>query len=331
MPLPNIGPYQLKNRLILAPMAGVTDRPQRVLCRRYGASLAVAEMVTSNTDLWHTQKSKNRLLNNTDSEPRSIQITGTEPEQMAQAAKANVLLGAQIIDINMGCPAKKVCSKAAGSALMKDEQLVKNILIAVVKAVNVPVTLKIRTGWDNTTKNALTIAKIAEQCNIKAIAIHGRTRNDFYKGEAEYDTIAEVKQHVRIPVFANGDIDSPEKAQFVLKYTNADALLIGRAAQGNPWLFREINYFLKENQHCPSPTIIEREQVMLEHLSALHALYGDFIGVKIARKHIGWYFSKFTHNKEYTQLFNQIDSPEKQYSYLKTIFDDLKMKDLNRW
>ena len=331
MSLPKIGPYQLNTRLILAPMAGVTDRPQRLLCRRYGAALAIAEMVTSDISLWHTQKSKHRLLDASDSEPRSIQIAGTEPLQMAEAAKANVLLGAQIIDINMGCPAKKVCSKAAGSALMKDEQLVKNILTEVVNAVDVPVTLKIRTGWDNTTKNALTIAKIAEQCDIKAIAIHGRTRNDFYKGEAEYDTIAEIKQRVHIPVFANGDIDSPEKAQFVLNYTNADALLIGRATQGNPWLFREINYFLEKNQHCTSPTLIEREQVMLEHLLAVHKLYGGFIGVKIARKHIGWYFSKFTHNKEYTQLFNQINSPQKQYSYLKTVFDELKMKDLNRW
>lgn len=331
MPLPKIGCYQLTSRLILAPMAGVTDRPQRLLSRRYGAALAVAEMVTSDTKLWHTDKSKHRLLNANDIEPRSIQIAGTEPEQMAQAAKANVLLGAQIIDINMGCPAKKVCSKAAGSALMKDEQLVKNILTAVVTAVDVPVTLKIRTGWDNATKNALAIAKIAEQCDIKAIAIHGRTRNDFYKGDAEYDTIAEVKQHVHIPVFANGDIDSPEKARFVLDYTDADALLIGRAAQGNPWLFREINYFLEHNQYCSPPTIVEREQVMLEHLLALHELYGDFIGVKVSRKHIGWYFSKFTNNKEYTQQFNHLDSPQKQYSYLKTIFDELKMKDLNRW
>lgn len=318
--LPHIGSYQLDGRLILAPMAGITDRPQRMLCRRFGAALAVSEMVTSDTRLWKSNKSKHRLPHQDDLEPRAIQIAGTEPEQMANAAKANVALGAQIIDINMGCPAKKVCNKAAGSALMKDEKLVESILQAVVKAVNVPITLKMRTGWDSSNKNALTIAKIAEQSGIKAIAIHGRTRADLYNGEAEYDTIAEIKQQISLPIFANGDITSPEKAQFVLNYTKADALLIGRAAQGNPWLFREINYFLETGHHYSSPTFTERKQVMLEHLTALHTLYGEAMGMRIARKHMGWYLSYLPEGIVFKHQFNQLESAQEQYTYIKNIF-----------
>lgn len=320
---PKIGPYQLSGCLILAPMAGITDRPQRELCRRFGAALAVSEMVTSDINLWKSNKSRHRLLNQEDLEPRSVQIAGTEPEQMAEAARANVALGAQIIDINMGCPAKKVCNKAAGSALMKDERLVEQILSSVVKAVDVPVTLKMRTGWCYDNKNALSIAKIAEACDIKAITIHGRTREDLYKGSAEYDTIAEVKQQVNIPVFANGDINTPDKAKFVLDYTKVDALMIGRAAQGNPWLFREINYFLKTGKYCPLPTLAERKQVMLEHLQALHELYGNELGMRIARKHIGWYLSHITNVVAFKQAFNQLESTVEQYTCIKNIFTQL--------
>ncbi len=321
--LPQIGSYQLTGCLILAPMAGVTDRPQRELCRRFGAALAVSEMVTSDINLWSSNKSRHRLLNQEDLEPRSVQIAGTEPKQMADAARANVALGAQIIDINMGCPAKKVCNKAAGSALMKDEQLVEQILKAVVEAVDVPVTLKMRTGWCSNNKNALAIAQIAEACDIKAITIHGRTREDLYKGSAEYDTIAEVKQRVNIPVFANGDINTPDKAKYVLNYTKVDALMIGRAAQGNPWLFREINYFLKTGKYYPSPSLAERQQIMLEHLQALHELYGNELGVRIARKHIGWYLSHITNVAAFKQTFNQLESTIEQLDYIKNIFTQL--------
>ena len=238
----SIGPYRLPNPLILAPMAGVTDQPFRRLCRRLGAGMAVAEMVTSDTRLWQSRKTQQRLIHRDESEPRSIQIAGADPQMLADAARANVQLGAQIIDINMGCPAKKVCNKAAGSALMRDERLVAEILAAVVAAVTVPVTLKIRTGWDHDNRNALRIAKIAEDAGISALAVHGRTRADLYTGQAEYDTIATIKQALSIPVFANGDIDSPRKARQVLDYTGVDALLIGRAAQGRPWIFREINH-----------------------------------------------------------------------------------------
>lgn len=315
--LPQIGPYQLSGRLILAPMAGITDRPQRELCRQFGAALTVSEMLTSDTTLWKSNKSRHRLLTENDLEPRSVQIAGTEPEQMANAAKANVALGAQIIDINMGCPAKKVCNKAAGSALMKDEHLVEQILRTVVNAVNVPVTLKMRTGWCHNNKNALAIAKIAEACDIKAITIHGRTREDLYKGSAEYDTIAEVKQQTNIPIFANGDITTPEKAQFVLNYTHADALMIGRAAQGNPWLFREINYFLETGKYHLPPTLTEKQQVILGHLQALHTLYGEELGVRIARKHIGWYLSYITNVASSKQAFYQLESAEEQRIYIK--------------
>ena len=286
-----IGPYTLPNRLILAPMAGVTDQPFRQLCRRLGAGLVVSEMVTSDVRLWNSRKSRLRLLHEGDPEPRSVQIAGGDPQMLAEAAARNVELGAQIIDINMGCPAKKVCNKAAGSALMKDEGLVSAILEAVVGAVDVPVTLKIRTGWDRQNKNGLTVAKIAEQSGIAALAVHGRTRADLYTGEAEYDTIAAIKQAVSIPVFANGDIDTPLKARQVLLATGADGLLIGRAAQGRPWIFREIDHYLATGELLAPPDLAEVERILLEHLRALHAFYGDVMGVRIARKHVSWYLA----------------------------------------
>ena len=315
-----IGPYELPNRLILAPMAGVTDRPFRQLCRRLGAGLVVSEMLTSDVRLWHSRKSRLRMLHADDAEPRSVQIAGGDPRMLAEAARANVELGAQIIDINMGCPAKKVCNKAAGSALMKDERLVTEILAAVVGAVDVPVTLKIRTGWDHDNKNGLTVARIAEQEGIAALAVHGRTRADLYTGEAEYDTIAAIKQAVSIPVFANGDITSPEKARQVLAHTGADALLIGRAAQGRPWIFREINHFLETGEHLPEPGLQEVERILLDHLSALHAFYGDEMGVRIARKHVGWYLATLPGAREFRAQFNRLDSTHAQCADVREFF-----------
>ncbi|MBX9712810.1 MAG: tRNA dihydrouridine synthase DusB, partial [Pseudomonadaceae bacterium] len=294
-----IGPYTLPNQLILAPMAGVTDQPFRQLCRRLGAGLVVSEMVTSDVSLWNTRKSSLRMIHSGDAEPRSVQIAGGDPQMLAEAARRNVEMGAQIIDINMGCPAKKVCNKAAGSALMKDEQLVSAILQAVVAAVDVPVTLKIRTGWDRANKNGLTVAKIAEQSGISALAVHGRTRADLYTGEAEYDTIAAIKQAVTLPVFANGDIDSPQKARQVLDATGADGLLIGRAAQGRPWIFREIDHYLATGTQLPAPSLLEVEGILLEHLAALHTFYGEVMGVRIARKHVGWYLATLPGAREF--------------------------------
>lgn len=307
-----IGPYTLPNQLILAPMAGVTDRPFRQLCRRMGAGLVVSEMVTSDMRLWNTRKSSLRLMHEGDPEPRSVQIAGGDPQMLAEAAKQNVVLGAQIIDINMGCPAKKVCNKAAGSALLKDEQLVRQILQAVVAAVDVPVTLKIRTGWDRQNKNGIEVAKIAEQEGIVALAVHGRTRADLYTGEAEYDTVAAVKQAVSIPVLANGDIDSPEKARAVLDATGADGLLIGRAAQGRPWIFREIEHYLRTGERLPAPELLEVESILLEHLAALHAFYGDVMGVRIARKHVSWYLATLPGAREFRAHFNRLDSTDAQ-------------------
>ncbi len=317
-----IGPYTLPNRLILAPMAGVTDQPFRQLCRRMGAGLVVSEMVTSDVRLWNSRKSRLRLQHDGEPEPRSVQIAGGDPEMLAEAAVRNVELGAQIIDINMGCPAKKVCNKAAGSALMKDEQLVAQILEAVVGAVDVPVTLKIRTGWDSENRNGLTVAKIAEQSGIAALAVHGRTRADLYTGEAEYDTIAAIKQSVSIPVFANGDIDSPLKARQVLQATGADALLIGRAAQGRPWIFREINHFLATGQLAPAPEAAEIESTLLDHLAALHAFYGDVMGVRIARKHVGWYLAAIAGAEEFRRGFNRLQDRDAQSASVRRFFSE---------
>lgn len=284
-----IGSYQLDNPLILAPMAGITDRPFRILCREQGAALAVSEMVTSNKQLWHSRKTQLRCDHAGESSPRSVQIAGTDPTQMAEAAQFNVENGAQIIDINMGCPAKKVCSVMAGSALLKNEALVADILHSVVKAVAVPVTLKIRTGWDLDNRNAINIAKIAEAAGIQALTIHGRTRACAFKGEAEYETIAEVKSRINIPVIANGDIDTPEKAAEVLRQTGADAIMIGRGAQGRPWIFREILHYLEYGNHLPSPDTKEVNFLLNKHLKNLYDFYGETMGVRIARKHIGWY------------------------------------------
>ncbi len=315
-----IGPYTLPNRLILAPMAGVTDQPFRQLCRRLGAGMVVSEMVTSDVRLWNSRKSRLRLLHDGDPEPRSVQIAGGDPQMLAEAAMRNVELGAQIIDINMGCPAKKVCNKAAGSALMKDESLVAEILEAVVGAVDVPVTLKIRTGWDRHNRNGLKVAKIAEQSGIAALAVHGRTRADLYTGEAEYETIAAIKQAVSIPVFANGDIDTPQKARQVLNATGADALLIGRAAQGKPWIFREINHYLATGELLAPPTLTEVESILLQHLEALHAFYGDVMGVRIARKHVSWYLATQPGAREYRARFNGLEDRDAQCASVRAFF-----------
>jgi tRNA-dihydrouridine synthase B len=315
-----IGPYTLSNRLILAPMAGVTDQPFRQLCRRLGAGLVVSEMVTSDVRLWNSRKSRLRLLHEGHPEPRSVQIAGGDPQMLAEAAVRNVELGAQIIDINMGCPAKKVCNKAAGSALMKDEKLVAEILEAVVGAVDVPVTLKIRTGWDREHKNGLEVAKIAEQSGIAALAVHGRTRADLYKGEAEYDTIAAIKQAISIPVFANGDIDTPEKARQVLGATGVDGLLIGRAAQGRPWIFREIDHYLATGELLAPPALSEVEDILMQHLRALHAFYGDVMGVRIARKHVSWYLATLAGAREYRSRFNGLEDRDAQCASVRAFF-----------
>ncbi|WP_116808281.1 tRNA dihydrouridine synthase DusB [Steroidobacter cummioxidans] len=283
-----IGRYELVNNLALAPMAGVTDLPFRLLCRRMGAGIAAGEMLTCDVRLWHTEKSRRRMDHSGEPEPRVVQIAGGDPQMMAEAAQRNVDAGAQIIDINMGCPAKKVCNKAAGSALMRDEPLVQAILEAVVKAVNVPVTLKMRTGWDPEHRNGLTIARMAEASGVQALAIHGRTRTCMYRGDAEYETIRAIKQNVSIPIFANGDIDSAAKAKHVLEQTGVDGLMIGRSAQGRPWIFSEILAVLN-GEFFVAPSIAEVRDIMLAHLRDLHAFYGEEAGVRVARKHIDWY------------------------------------------
>jgi tRNA-dihydrouridine synthase B len=272
--------------------------------------------------LWNTRKSSLRMIHDGDPEPRSVQIAGGDPEMLAEAARRNVEMGAQIIDINMGCPAKKVCNKAAGSALLKDEALVHAILQAVVAAVDVPVTLKIRTGWDRENKNGIAVAKIAEDAGIVALAVHGRTRADLYKGEAEYDTIAAIKQAVSIPVLANGDIDSPDKAKAVLAATGADGLLIGRAAQGRPWIFREIEHYLRTGEYLPAPSLLEVERILLEHLHALHAFYGDVMGVRIARKHVSWYLATLPGANEFRAQFNRLGSTDAQYTNVLEFFSE---------
>ncbi len=285
----HIGPYQLKNNLALAPMAGVTDLPFRLLCRRMGAGIAAGEMLTSDVRLWRTEKSRRRMDHSGEAEPRVVQIAGGDAQMMAHAARLNADAGAQIIDLNMGCPAKKVCNKAAGSALLRDTALVREILEAVVKAVQVPVTLKIRTGWDPLHRNGVDIARMAEDCGVQALAVHGRTRACMFRGEVEYETIRAIKQSVVIPVFANGDIDSPHKARWVLEQTGADGVMIGRSAQGRPWIFREIEALLQQGATPPEPCLTEVRDIMLAHLRDLHAFYGEEAGVKVARKHIDWY------------------------------------------
>jgi tRNA-dihydrouridine synthase B len=315
-----IGNIKLTNNLIVAPMAGVTDRPFRQLCKRLGAGMAVSEMVASDSRLWATEKSIRRGDHTGEVDPIVVQIAGAAPAMMADAARYNVDKGAHIIDINMGCPAKKVCKVDAGSALMKDETLVARILEAVVNAVDVPVTLKIRTGWDREHKNALAIARIAEQSGIAALAVHGRTRSDLYEGVAEYDTIRAVKQSVHIPVTANGDIDSPEKASFVFAYTGCDAIMIGRAAQGQPWIFREIGHYLDFGKHLPAPSLVEIHAIASEHLQELHDFYGDDKGVRIARKHIGWYLAGMRGGMEFRSEMNMIEGAAAQVQALDKFF-----------
>ncbi|NRP09435.1 MULTISPECIES: tRNA dihydrouridine synthase DusB [unclassified Marinobacterium] len=316
-----IGPYSLDTQVALAPMAGVTDRPFRQLCRELGAGLVVSEMVTSDPNLWHTRKSSFRLNHQGEAEPRSVQIAGGDPEMMALAAQLNAERGAQIIDINMGCPAKKVCNKAAGSALLKDEPLVESILEAVVNAVDIPVTLKIRTGWSPDNRNALTIAKMAEQAGIAALTVHGRTRSDKYLGDAEYETIKSVKENISIPVIANGDITTPEKARFVLDYTGADAVMIGRAAQGTPWILREIDHYLRHGEKIAPPTLSEIHSIFNRHLKALHEFYGELMGVRIARKHLNWYLQSVSDVTGFRKEFNQLETAEEQLNALDQYFD----------
>ncbi len=318
-----IGPYLLDNQLFLAPMAGVTDRPFRQLCRELGVGMAVSEMLSSNPRVWSSEKSLQRMDHAGETGIRSVQIAGADPALMAAAAQHNVKNGAQIIDINMGCPAKKVNKKFAGSALMQHPEQVKLILDAVVNAVDIPVTLKIRTGWDPENRNGIQIAEIAEQAGIQALAVHGRTRACLYKGNAEYDTIKAIKASISIPVIANGDIDSPEKAKQVLEYTGADGLMIGRPAQGNPWIFREINHYLKTGEKLPVPTADEVRRVILQHVENLHQFYGEFKGVRFARKHVGWYIQHQTDGVEFRKSFNALDSSAEQHLALMKYFDDL--------
>ena len=315
-----IGTYSLPNNLILAPMAGVTDQPFRQLCYKLGAGMTVSEMLSSNPKVWQTDKSMQRMDHSGELGIRSVQIAGSEPELMAQAAKINVSQGAQIIDINMGCPAKKVNKKLAGSALMQHPALVESILTAVVEAVDVPVTLKTRTGWNLDHKNGIEIAQIAERCGIQALAVHGRTRACMYKGEAEYNTIRAIKETISIPVIANGDITSPEQAAHVLRYTGADAIMIGRGAQGNPWIFKQIQYFLEYGEHLQAPPPDEVAHTVVEHVKALHQFYGEYKGVRIARKHVGWYLNERPNGREFRQAFNGIEEAEQQINTLEHYF-----------
>jgi tRNA-dihydrouridine synthase B len=318
-----IGSYQLKNNLIVAPMAGVTDRPFRQLCKTMGAGMAVSEMVASNSLLWGSEKTRRRANHDGEVDPISVQIAGADPKMLAEAAKYNVDQGAQIIDINMGCPAKKVCNVMAGSALLKDEPLVARILEAVVGAVGVPVTLKIRTGWDRSNRNALAVARIAQSAGIQALAIHGRTRACGFSGEAEFDTIAAVKAEIGIPVIANGDIGTPERVKQVLEYTGADAVMIGRAAQGRPWMFREITHYLETGRRLPPPEVAEIHRVLVAHLHDLYDFYGEFTGVRVARKHISWYTKGLAGSAAFRHAMNQLQTCGEQMAAVEEFFAEL--------
>ena len=322
----NIGPFVLPNALFVAPMAGVTDRPFRQLCKQLGAGYAVSEMVTSRKDLWHTLKTSRRADHTGETGPIAVQIAGTDAEMMREAAAYNIDRGAQIIDINMGCPAKKVCNKWAGSALMQNETLALEIIDAVVAAAQphgVPVTLKMRTGWCDTHKNAVVLARAAESAGVQMVTVHGRTREQGYKGFAEYDTIAAVKAALRVPVVANGDIDSPEKAREVLRYTGADALMVGRAAQGRPWIFREIAHYLSTGEHLAPPLVAEVRSLLLDHLLEHYALYGEFSGVRTARKHIGWYVRDLPGGAAFRDRMNTLDDCTAQHAAVGQFFDEL--------
>ncbi|HEV7489971.1 MAG TPA: tRNA dihydrouridine synthase DusB [Rhodanobacteraceae bacterium] len=318
-----IGPYSINPPVVLAPMAGVTDKPFRQLCKRLGAGLAVSEMTTADPRLWTTRKSLKRMDHAGEPAPVSVQIAGYDPVMLADAARYNVDLGAEIVDINMGCPAKKVCNVWSGSALLQDEALVARILEAVVRAVDVPVTLKIRTGWNRENRNGVSIARIAEDAGIAALAVHGRTRADLYEGEAEYETIAAIKQAIRIPVFANGDIDSPRKARQVLDVTKCDAVMIGRAAQGRPWIFREIAHFLACGETLAAPEPAEVRDILLGHLHDLYAFYGEQQGVRIARKHLGWYAKDRPENAAFRAVVNRAESAAEQVRLTRDYFDAL--------
>jgi tRNA-dihydrouridine synthase B len=318
-----IGPYSIAPGVVLAPMAGVTDKPFRLLCKRMGAGLAVSEMTTADPRLWNTTKSLRRMDHDGEPEPVSVQIAGYDPGMLAEAARYNADNGAQIVDINMGCPAKKVCNVWSGSALLQDEPLVARILAAVVKAVDIPVTLKIRTGWDRDNRNALTIARIAEEAGIAALAVHGRTRADKYEGDAEYATIAAVKASVSIPVMANGDVVTPEKAREVLAATGADAIMVGRGAQGRPWIFREIAHFLDTGEHLAEPTPTEVRDILCGHLEHLYAFYGERMGVRIARKHLGWYAKDRPENAAFRNVVNRAEDAVTQMRLTREYFDAL--------
>jgi tRNA-dihydrouridine synthase B len=319
----HIGPFHLKNNLIVAPMAGVTDRPFRQLCKSMGAGMAVSEMVASNSLLWGSEKTRRRANHEGEVDPIAVQIAGADPRMLADAARYNVDQGAQIIDINMGCPAKKVCNVMAGSALLKDEPLVGRIVSAVVAAVDAPVTLKIRTGWDRENRNALRVARIAEDSGIQALAIHGRTRACGFAGDAEYDTIAAVKSEVKVPVIANGDIATPAQAKKVLDYTRADAVMIGRAAQGRPWMFREIQHYLETGGELPPPEVGEIHRVLVAHLHDLYDFYGEHTGVRVARKHISWYTKGLAGSAAFRHAMNQLETCREQLAAVDVFFAQL--------
>lgn len=318
-----IGGFELANRVFVAPMAGVTDRPYRQLCKRLGAGYAVSEMAASNALLWATEKTSRRINHEGEASPKAVQIAGADPAMMAQAARFNVDRGAQIIDLNMGCPAKKVCNVAAGSALMQKPELIGRIITAVTQAVaadGIAVTLKMRTGWDRENRNALQIARMAQDLGIAMITIHGRTRADKYQGNAEYDTIAQVKSQIQIPVVANGDIDSPEKAKMVLDYTGADAVMVGRAAQGRPWIFRQIAHFLETGEKLPDPTEDEIARWLRDHLEDHYRFYGEYIGVRTARKHIGWYLKGLPGVKLFRETLMELESVQEQMAAIEKFF-----------
>ncbi|MDG6259744.1 tRNA dihydrouridine synthase DusB [Glaesserella parasuis] len=319
-----IGQYEIKNRIFLAPMAGITDQPFRRLCSQLGAGLTFSEMMSTNPDVWHTEKSKLRLSHHHEIGINAVQIAGSDPTEMAEAAKINVAYGAEIIDINMGCPAKKVNKKMAGSALLREPDLVARILDAVVNAVDVPVTLKIRTGWDPENRNCLEIANIAEQAGISALTIHGRTRSCLFEGEAEYDSIKAVKQAVSIPIIANGDITSAEKAKRVLDYTQADAVMIGRGSLGRPWLFSEIGKFFEKGDLVSTLPLNDKCQLMLQHIENLHQFYGEEKGYRIVRKHVGWYVEQLKPNANFRRTFNALDSTKEQLEALEDFVKSIR-------
>ena len=319
-----IGPYQFEHNIVLAPMAGITDAVYREICRNNGACYTLSEMVASKKELWQSKKSSTRHVDLNDPEPRAVQLIGTDPQELAEAAAWQVSQGAQIIDLNMGCPAKKVCSVAAGSALMATPELTYEIFNTVVDTVKVPVTVKIRTGTDDENKNALQIAQLAEEAGLQAITIHGRTRADKFRSQAEFDTVKEVKQQVTIPVIANGDICSPEQAEFVLKYTASDGIMIGRASQGYPWIFREINHYLTTGNKLSPPSLEEFQQTILHHLTGLHNLYGNELGIRIARKHIGWYAQHLPNGETLRKTFNRLQTVKQQTDLIEDFFLNLK-------